>query len=84
MKFFVVILSVVHFVLAASRTSPPSGALVVRSGTTTSGEYKTINAALATLPNDSSERSIFIYGGTYNEQVYITRSGPLTVRFISS
>jgi pectinesterase len=80
------ILGVVSFVVsfallvsAASRTSPPSGALVVRAGTTNSGEYKTINAALAALPNDGSTRSIFIYGGTYNEQVYITRKGKLTV-----
>ncbi|KAJ8508055.1 hypothetical protein ONZ45_g9637 [Pleurotus djamor] len=69
--------SVVAF--AASRTSPPSGAIVVRAGTTTSGEFSTINAALNSLPNDSSSRSIFIYPGTYSEQVYITRSGPLTI-----
>ncbi|TFK60349.1 pectinesterase [Pluteus cervinus] len=66
-------------VLAASRTSPPSGALVVRAGTSTSGEYRNISAAVQALPNDSSSRSIFIYPGTYNEQVYITRSGPLTI-----
>ncbi|KAF9046510.1 pectinesterase [Panaeolus papilionaceus] len=65
--------------LAASRTSPPSGAIVVRAGTSTSGEYKTVSSAVASLPNDSSSRSIFIYPGTYNEQVYITRSGPLTI-----
>ncbi|THU83649.1 pectinesterase [Dendrothele bispora CBS 962.96] len=66
-------------VLAASRTSPPSGALVVRAGTTTSGEFKTISAAVAALPNDSSSQTIFIYPGTYTEQVYIDRSGPLTI-----
>ena len=64
---------------AASRTVPPSGAIVVRSGTTASGEYKTISAAVNSLPNDKSSRSIFIYPGQYNEQVYITRTGPLTV-----
>ncbi|KAF7316045.1 Pectinesterase [Mycena indigotica] len=67
------------FVLGASRTSPPSGAIVVRAGTTTSGEFSTLAAAVASLPNDSSSRSIFIYPGTYSGQVYITRSGPLTV-----
>jgi len=66
-------------VLAASRTSPPSGSLVVRAGTTTSGEFKTISAAVAALPSDSSSRSIFVYPGTYTEQVYIDRPGPLTV-----
>ncbi|KAK1233368.1 hypothetical protein PQX77_003477 [Marasmius sp. AFHP31] len=67
------------FVQAASRTSPPSGAIVVRPGTTTSGEFKTIQSAVNSLPNDSSSRFIFLYPGTYTEQVYITRSGPLTI-----
>ncbi|KAF9032416.1 pectinesterase [Panaeolus papilionaceus] len=66
-------------VLAASRTSPPAGSVVVRAGTTTAGEYKNVASAVASLPNDSSSRTIFIYPGTYNEQVYITRSGPLTI-----
>ncbi|KAF5364701.1 hypothetical protein D9758_005641 [Tetrapyrgos nigripes] len=66
-------------VLAASRTSPPSGAIVVRAGTTASGEFKTISSAVASLPSDSSSRSIFIYPGTYTEQVYIDRTGPLTI-----
>ncbi|KAF8660894.1 hypothetical protein AX16_001523 [Volvariella volvacea WC 439] len=78
-SFFVLSVYLFGTAFAASRTSPPSGALVVRAGTSTSGEYRTINAALAALPNDSSSRSIFIYPGTYNEQVYITRSGPLTI-----
>ena len=64
---------------AASRTSPPSGALVVQSGTTTSGRYTTLSSAVAALPNDGSDQSIFIYPGTYNEQVYIDIDGPLTV-----
>lgn len=67
------------FVFAAARTVPPSGAIVVRSGTTASGEFTTISAAVNSLPNDQSSRSIFIYPGQYNEQVYITRTGPLTV-----
>ncbi|KAG6917299.1 hypothetical protein DXG01_003140 [Tephrocybe rancida] len=74
-----VLLSFFQAVLAASRTSPPSGAKVVRAGTTTSGEYKTVASAVAALPNDSTTQSIFIYPGTYNEQVYITRTGPLTI-----
>lgn len=66
-------------VVAVSRTSPPSGALVVRAGTTTSGEYATLLAAVAALPNDSSSRSIFIYPGTYQGQVNIQRTGPTIV-----
>lgn len=64
---------------AASRTSPPAGAKVVRAGTTNSGEFSTVSAAVNSLPNDSSSQSIFIYPGTYTEQVSITRSGPLTI-----
>ncbi|KII86698.1 carbohydrate esterase family 8 protein [Plicaturopsis crispa FD-325 SS-3] len=71
------LLSVLQAALAASRTSPPAGALVVRSGTTTSGEYATISSAVAALPDDSTSQSIFIYSGTYKEQVDITRSGPI-------
>ncbi|KAJ6609088.1 pectinesterase [Mycena sp. CBHHK59/15] len=72
-------LSFFHYAKAASRTSPPSGALVVRKGSTASGEFASITAALNSLPNDSSSRSVFIYPGTYAEQIDITRSGPLTI-----
>lgn len=64
---------------AATRTVPPPGAAVVRSGTTASGEFKTLSAAVNSLPQDKSSRSIFIYPGEYKEQVYINRTGPLTV-----
>ena len=67
-------------VTAASRTSPPSGALVVNAGTIASGEYATLSSAVAALPNDGSAQSIFIYPGTYEEQVYIDIDGSLTVR----
>ncbi|KAF8228050.1 pectinesterase [Tricholoma matsutake] len=76
---FVFVLSACQTAFAASRTYPPSGALVVRSGTTNPGEFNTVTSAVNSLPNDGSSRSIFIYPGTYNEQVNITRSGPLTI-----
>ena len=66
-------------VLAASRTSPPAGAVIVRSGTTATGEFATISAAISSLPNDKTNQSIFIFPGTYTEQVDITRTGALTV-----
>ncbi|KAJ7634498.1 pectinesterase [Roridomyces roridus] len=66
-------------ILAASRTTPPSGAIVVRAGTTTSGEFASLGAAISSLPNDGSARSIFIYPGTYAGQVDITRTGALTI-----
>ncbi|KAF5309030.1 hypothetical protein D9619_013597 [Psilocybe cf. subviscida] len=62
-----------------SRTSPPSGAVVVRPSNPGSGEFTSIQAAVNSLPNDSSSRTIFIFPGTYSEQVIITRSGPLTI-----
>ncbi|KAJ3967212.1 pectinesterase [Lentinula raphanica] len=66
-------------VQAASRTSPPAGAIVVRAGTTTAGEFATITEALDALPDSTSTQSLFIYPGTYTEQIDITREGPLTI-----
>ncbi|KAF8162526.1 pectinesterase [Mycena galopus ATCC 62051] len=79
LSVFCLFLPLIHYALAASRTTPPSGAIVVRQGTTTSGEFATLTAALNSLPNDSSSRSIFIFPGTYVERIDITRSGPLTI-----
>lgn len=54
--------------LAASRTSPPSGSLTVGSG----GTYSTVQEAVNALSTSStSTQSIFIYSGTYTEQVTI-------------
>jgi pectinesterase len=85
----------------ATRTSPPANAIVVKTSGASSGEFTTVQAAVNSLPNDSSSRSIFIYPGElrrnpphffveptllgiYQEQVTISRPGPLTVtaRFI--
>ena len=64
---------------AASRTSPPTGAVIVQQDTTTPGEFANLSSAVAFLPNDGSSQTIFIYPGTYEEQVLVDRSGPLTV-----
>ncbi|KAH8120359.1 pectin lyase fold/virulence factor [Phellopilus nigrolimitatus] len=71
--------SLVLLVHAASRTSPPPGAIVIRAGTTSPGEFTSITSGIASLPNDSSSQSIFIYPGTYTEQVLIDRSGEVTI-----
>lgn len=69
-------------VAAEQRTTPPPGALSVRAGAPpASGMFETINGALAALPNDQSNRTLFIYPGVYNEQVNISRPGPLTVSY---
>ncbi|KAJ6584314.1 carbohydrate esterase family 8 protein [Mycena capillaripes] len=62
-----------------SRTTPPAGAVVVRQTGATSGQFTTIQAAVNSLPNDSSAQVIFIFPGTYKEQVSITRPGMLTI-----
>ncbi|KFY41276.1 hypothetical protein V494_03097 [Pseudogymnoascus sp. VKM F-4513 (FW-928)] len=61
----------------AAITSPPSGALTVGSG----GTYSTIQKAIDALDTGSSStQTIFIYSGTYNEQVKIPAlSGGLKV-----
>ncbi|KAF7894747.1 uncharacterized protein EAF01_010197 [Botrytis porri] len=63
----------------AGRTSPPSGCLTVRGSGTLSGEYSTFGAALTALGSSTAAACIFIYSGTYNEQVTISYAGKLTV-----
>ncbi|KAF9265081.1 pectin methyl esterase [Marasmius fiardii PR-910] len=65
-------------------TSPPSGALVVRQSGTQSGEYSTISTAVAALGSGTSAKIIFIYPGTYKEQISIKYSGKLTIYGYSS
>lgn len=47
----------------ASRTTAPAGAVVVKNPAA-SGQFSTIQAAVNSLPNDSSARTIFIFPGT--------------------
>ncbi|KAG5638852.1 hypothetical protein H0H81_009403 [Sphagnurus paluster] len=68
-----------HAASAAPHTIAPAGAVIVRPNTTVAGEYESLAAAVASLPEDKSARTIFIYPGTYNEQVYISRTGPLSI-----
>lgn len=69
-----------HSRRTVSRTSPPAGAIIVRCTSPRPGEFATISNAVNALPNDNSPQTIFIYPGTYTEQVNIERPGPLTVR----
>lgn len=67
----IVFFYLVAFALAATRTSAPSGALVV-SKTAKSGQYLTIQSAVNKLSTTSTTaQSIWIDQGTYTEQVYI-------------
>jgi len=63
----------------ASRTTAPSGAIVVRQTGATTGQFTTVQAAINSLPNDSSAQVIFIFPGTYSEVVTISRPGHVTI-----
>ncbi|KAJ6531702.1 pectin lyase fold/virulence factor [Mycena sp. CBHHK59/15] len=58
-------------VLGLSRTTPPAGAIVVRQTGAAGGQFTTISAAMASL-SGTDPAIVFIYPGTYNEQVNIT------------
>ncbi|KAK2597948.1 hypothetical protein N8I77_012700 [Diaporthe amygdali] len=77
MKSLFALLSCATTALAASRTSPPSGCISAGSG----GTYSTIQAAVNSLSTTStSAQCIFIYPGTYKEQVLVSaRSAQLTI-----
>ncbi|EAL85016.1 putative pectin methylesterase [Aspergillus fumigatus Af293] len=61
-----------------SGTTPPAGAVIVSQGGSVNGSYSNLTDALAALPNDASTQIIFIYPGTYTEQVpSINRKGPV-------
>lgn len=62
-----------------SRTTAPAGALIVRQSGTQPGEYANISAAVTALGNTQTAKSIFIYPGTYSEQVTLEYNGPLTI-----
>ncbi|KAK6063823.1 pectinesterase [Seiridium cupressi] len=63
-----------------SGTVPPAGAVLVSVGGTEAGSYSSLTDALASLPSDSSTQIIFMYAGTYTEQVpSINRAGPVMI-----
>jgi len=68
MRVLFLLSSVIASVLATSRTTPPSGALTAGSG----GTYSTFQGAVNALSTTSTTaQSIFLYAGTYSEQVTI-------------
>ncbi|EFP81762.2 uncharacterized protein PGTG_08011 [Puccinia graminis f. sp. tritici CRL 75-36-700-3] len=70
---------------AWAQSSPPTGALIVRQGSSTSrGEFSTISAAVASLARLTGPQTIFIYPGTYTEKVKITYPYSLSVQGYSA
>ncbi|KAA1110174.1 hypothetical protein PGT21_013128 [Puccinia graminis f. sp. tritici] len=64
----------------AQNSVPPSGALIVRQGKTGKGEYATISAAVAALKGLTGPKTIFVYPGTYSEQVKLDYDSPLILQ----
>ncbi|KDE05577.1 hypothetical protein MVLG_04072 [Microbotryum lychnidis-dioicae p1A1 Lamole] len=54
----------------------PPGTLYV-SRTDSNAHFKTISAAIASLPSDTSAKTIVVGAGHYQEQLNVTRKGPL-------
>ncbi|KAH8200193.1 hypothetical protein TruAng_005641 [Truncatella angustata] len=62
-----------------SGTVPPAGAVLV-SQNGTAGSFSNLTAALASLPDDATTQIVFMYPGTYNEQVpSVDRDGPVMI-----
>ncbi|XXH00442.1 hypothetical protein Hte_006787 [Hypoxylon texense] len=64
----------------ASATSSSSGSTLTVAPTPTSGQYGSVSSAIAALPSDGLEHTIYILSGTYEEQLSITRRGKVTLR----
>ena len=62
-----------------SGSTPPPGAVLVASDSPVKGAYSSLSAALASLPNDTTSQTIFIYPGNYIEQFNVNRPGPVTI-----
>ncbi|CAD0092854.1 unnamed protein product [Aureobasidium mustum] len=63
-----------------SGSIPPQYAVVVSADGQHNASFTNLTAALASLPNDSTNQTIFIYAGSYNEQIpSINRPGAIRV-----
>lgn len=63
-----------------SGTEPPEDAVLVSVDGSVDESFSSLTDALASLPSDSTTQVIFMYAGTYNEQVpAINRAGPVMI-----
>jgi pectin methylesterase-like acyl-CoA thioesterase len=62
-----------------SGTMPPQGAVLVSVNGNIAGSFNSLNAALASLPTDATNQTIFIYPGSYTEQVSVNRAGSVKI-----
>jgi pectin methylesterase-like acyl-CoA thioesterase len=67
---------------ASSSTSSSTsvGATLTVAPTPTDGQYESVASAVAALPADGKDYTIYILAGTYTEQFSITRRGKVTLR----
>ncbi|KAG6611950.1 pectin methylesterase [Phytophthora cinnamomi] len=64
-----------------ARTQPPSGAIVVDASGSYKGSVKTVSQGAAKLSSTTAQQTLFIFPGTYREQVLIPAlNGPLVVQ----
>ncbi|KNZ43723.1 pectinesterase [Puccinia sorghi] len=76
---------VVFFALSIwAQSTPPPGALIVRQSSTSRGEHATISSAVAALSSLSGSKTIFIYPGSYNEQIRINYPYSLSIQGYST
>ncbi|KAF2149107.1 carbohydrate esterase family 8 protein [Myriangium duriaei CBS 260.36] len=52
-----------------SGTTPPNYSVLVSPNGQVNGSFSNLTAALASLPQDNTNQTVFIYAGVYNEQV---------------
>jgi len=63
-----------------SGTVPPHGAVIVALDGGHNASFNTLTAALASLPKDPTNQTIFVYPGSYNEQIpTVNRPGPVRI-----
>jgi pectin methylesterase-like acyl-CoA thioesterase len=63
-----------------SGSVPPAYAVIVSRDGSHNASFSNLTAALASLPNDSTNQTIFLYSGSYNEQVpTINRPGAVRI-----
>ncbi|POM77567.1 Pectinesterase [Phytophthora palmivora] len=64
-----------------ARTQPPAGAIVIDPTGAYRGSFKTVSEGVAKLPNTIAEHTLFLFPGTYKEQVTVPNlNGPLVVQ----
>ncbi|KAF6799442.1 pectin methylesterase [Colletotrichum sojae] len=64
-----------------SQTRPPRNALVVDASGKKANSFATFNQAVTALKNTTDEQTIFVYPGTYSEQVRIpNHAGPIVLQ----